>query len=233
MANSITAFLPCRKGSERIKQKNTRDFGGIKGGLTAIKIGQLIKTKNIDSIIVSTDDDDVKNIAQNFQKNSPKPVKIIDRPTHLGLSTTRTDELIAYVPEIISEGIVLWTHVTSPFIFADTYDDVIETFFKSLKDGHDSLMTVSKLQTFIWHRGEPLNYNRDIEKWPRTQTLPHWHEVNSGIFLAPIEVYKKTKDRIGARPFLYEIDHMTGFDIDWEDDFYVAEMRWSKLQEHV
>ena len=34
-------FLPCRKGSERVPQKNTRTFAGVVGGLLWIKLNEL------------------------------------------------------------------------------------------------------------------------------------------------------------------------------------------------
>ena len=48
------------------------------------------------------------------------------------------------------EGHILWTHVTSPFIGPDVYDRIIETYFENI-DHNDSLMTVTKLQKFIWN----------------------------------------------------------------------------------
>ena len=39
-------------------------------------------------------------------------------------------------------------------------------------------------QKFIWKESEPINYNRNLEKWPKTQTIEPLWEVNSGIFLA-------------------------------------------------
>ena len=44
-----------RKGSQRVKNKNIRDFSGIEGGLTYIKLSQLLEVKEINTIIVSTD----------------------------------------------------------------------------------------------------------------------------------------------------------------------------------
>ena len=87
-------------------------------------------------------------------------------------------------------------------------------------------MSVSRLQTFIWDESGAVNYNRSREKWPRTQTLPVWYEVNSAIFLAPIAIYKNRKDRIGDNPILYELKHMASVDIDWEEDFVLAEKLW-------
>ena len=52
----MTIFLPCRLGSERIPQKNTKTFAGVKGGLLKVKLSTLLKVPAIDSIVVSTND---------------------------------------------------------------------------------------------------------------------------------------------------------------------------------
>ena len=43
MSEKIAFFLPTRKGSERVKSKNTRPFAGIEGGLVENKIKQLLE----------------------------------------------------------------------------------------------------------------------------------------------------------------------------------------------
>ena len=48
MTTKVAFFLPTRKGSERVKNKNTRTFAGIEGGLMANKIRQLLDTRLID-----------------------------------------------------------------------------------------------------------------------------------------------------------------------------------------
>ena len=101
---NVKAFLPMRKGSERVISKNTRDFAGVKGGLAFIKLSQLINVPEITTIIVSTDDEKVKEIAKSFVSSK---IVIDDRPVQLATSSTSTDDLIEYVPSLISEGPVL------------------------------------------------------------------------------------------------------------------------------
>jgi CMP-N-acetylneuraminic acid synthetase len=113
--------------------------------------------------------------------------------------------------------------VTSPFITEKHYDQVIQTYFDQLEKGYDSLMTTTAIHSFLWQDEQPVNYDRSIEKWPRTQNLKAVHEVNSGAFLAPCTVYRDLKDRIGRRPYLYEMDKLTSYDIDWPEDFAIAE----------
>ena len=57
----IKAFLPCRSGSQRIKNKNTRKFSKFKFGLFQLKVEQLIKVKELSEIIISTDDTKIIN----------------------------------------------------------------------------------------------------------------------------------------------------------------------------
>ncbi|WP_028981494.1 cytidylyltransferase domain-containing protein [Sporocytophaga myxococcoides] len=221
--NKVTVFLPCRAGSQRVVKKNIKDFANIKGGLTRIKIEQLLNMKSLETLIVSTDDEEVKEIARSFKDSK---VLIDDRPAHLASSSTSTDELINYVPQIINEGIVLWTHVTSPFIDAEDYDLFLSKYFEGLENGYDSLMTVNKIHKFLWNESGSVNYDRTLEKWPRTQTLPPLFEINSGAFIADIDIYLNMKDRIGKNPLMLEIDELKAFDIDWELNFKTAEFYW-------
>ncbi|MCX2831891.1 acylneuraminate cytidylyltransferase family protein [Microbulbifer thermotolerans] len=221
----ITAFLPCRKGSQRIPNKNIKKFADVEGGLLEIKIKQLLAAKCVDRIVVSSNDERVLD----FCNTRFGAYLILDeRPDHLGRSETSTDELINYVPSIISEGVVLWTHVTSPFIEAADYDNIINQYIDAVKQGYDSLMTVKKIMGFLWRNGRPLTYSRDQEKWPRTQTIEPVFEVDSGAFVADIAVYRDFGDRIGERPYLLEQNHVKTLDIDWPDDFELAELLWKR-----
>lgn len=224
----ITAFLPCRAGSERVPHKNTRTFAGIEGGLVRLKLQQLIDSPSINSIVLSTNDSEIFKIAESF--NSQKIV-LDKRPEHLATSSTSTDDLVKYVPTIIKEGHVLWTHVTSPFLTEETYETAISKYKEELEAGsYDSLMSVSPLKTFIWNKQGAVNYDRQKEKWPRTQTIEPLYEINSGIFINSVKLYNQLNDRIGNKPYLFENDGISSFDIDWEDDFFIAEAIFSKLK---
>ena len=224
----ISVFLPCRAGSERVPHKNTRTFAGIEGGLLKIKLQQLIACNAIDTIVLSTNDEEVIQLAETLSSDK---IKIDRRPEHLATSSTSTDDLVKYVPTIISEGAVLWTHVTSPFIDGKIYEEAINVYKDALSKGeNDSLMSVTALRTFIWNKEGAVNYDRNKEKWPRTQTIDPLYEINSGIFLADIDIYKNLQDRIGQKPFLFENNDIDSFDIDWEEDFFIAEAIYNKLR---
>lgn len=214
-------FLPCRKGSQRVPNKNTRTFAGIAGGLLRIKLEQLLTCTKIDKIYLSSDDDVVLNIGRLMQDSR---IIIDKRPDYLCQSSTSTDDVVRYVPDLIKEdATIIWTHVTSPFLKAETYDDMLQMYYEHLSE-YDSLMSVNELRTFIWNKDGAINYDRIVEKWPRTQTLETWYEINSGVFIADRSIYKQLQDRVGKHPFLYPTSKIESFDIDWQEDFDLAEM---------
>jgi CMP-N-acetylneuraminic acid synthetase len=216
----MTCFLPCRKGSERIPKKNIRPFGGYTHGLIEIKLMQLSKVKFINEIVLSTNDDELINFAKSL---GLKKLYIHQRDEKLASSQTSTDELINHVADLIHEGHILWTHVTSPFLTAHAYEKIIQKYLEGLEQGYDSLMTTSLIRSFVWNSTGPLNYDKTVEKWPRTQTLEPLHEINSAIFLGHIDIYKFLNDRVGVKPIFYPLNKIEGFDIDWSEDFLMAE----------
>ena len=217
---SVNVFLPCRRGSQRVPHKNTKPIGRFANGLLELKLLQLSSTRGIDRIFVSSDDEKVLGFAQSL-----KNAKIIThkRDENLCASSTSTDSLIAYARELIGKGEILWTHVTSPFFGSKQYSEAIERYRACLEQGYDSLMSVNALYGFLWDSSKPLNYDRATLKWPQTQNLTPIFEVNSACFLANAQVYRTQEDRIGQKPYLYITDKITGFDVDWQEDFVLAQ----------
>lgn len=220
MKNKVTCFLPCRAGSQRVLRKNIKPFAGFEYGLIQVKLQQLLASEIIDEVVLTTNDDDIIAYAKSIVT---KKLRIHKRVDSLSSSSTSTDQLVAHALELIPEGHILWTHVTSPFVTQKHYDQVVRVYRDQLENGYDSLMTTTAIHSFLWQNEQPMNYDRAIEKWPRTQTLEPIHEVNSAVFITSTEVYKNFDDRIGRRPYLYELDKLTSYDIDWPEDFSVAE----------
>lgn len=223
----VSVFLPTRKGSERVLIKNTRDFAGVKGGLLKLKLLQLIECCQVGEIVLSTNDEASVEVALSLKSEK---IKICQRPDYLALSSTSLVDLVKYVPGICEYENILWTHVTSPFVQAVDYTNIIKEYFIQLSNGFDSLMTVKPLRNFLWD-----NITHDIinrtneEKWPRTQDLKVYFEIDSAVFLSSKRSYKKHADRIGLKPFLYEMEGIKSFDVDWEEDFKIAEVLYKGL----
>jgi CMP-N-acetylneuraminic acid synthetase len=223
MTPSVVAFVPCRAGSERVPAKNTRRFAGEAHGLTGIKLRQLQACRSVARIVLSTNDALVIDIAR-YYAQGPKPIDVVVRPEHLCLSSTSTDQLISYVPNIIPEGTVLWTHVTSPLVGPAEYELMIDAYHRGVAGGtHDSLMSVTELKSFVWTASGPVNYDRGREKWPRTQMLEPLFLVNSAAFIMDAGLMRRLDDRIGEMPLLFALGEMISYEIDWEEQFLIAE----------
>lgn len=223
----IAFFLPTRKGSERVKNKNTRPFAGIDGGLVENKLQQLLATKFIDEIIFSSNDETCMEVASKYSNDSR--LRIILRPEELCLSNTNLQDLICYVPTITNADHILWGHVTTPLAGAEQYDAGIKLYLEKLHEGYDSLVGVTELRNFLLNKEGKLINNTTPIPWPRTQDLEPLYEINHTMFLAKREVYVEQKNRIGEKPLLYVMDELHSFDIDWPDDFVIAEMMYKNL----
>ena len=65
MINDLTAVIPVRKGSQRVKNKNFRKF--FKKNLLIYKIEKLKKIKRIKKIIINTDSEKAIKIAKKYK----------------------------------------------------------------------------------------------------------------------------------------------------------------------
>lgn len=227
MNQKVVAFLPCRRGSTRVPNKNTRPFGVDGLSLLEIKLEQLGACPSIHEIILSTNDQAVRELGEQVASRKALPLRIDDRPDHLGANDTTTDSLIEYVPSVIPDGHILWTHVTSPFVDEKEYSTIIASYFAALESGFDSLMTGTRLQTFLFSEEGPVNYDRTVLKWPRTQTLPVYWEINSAAFIVERNLGKELVDRIGQRPRILELSPEKAFDIDTWDQFELGTKLWA------
>ncbi len=215
-------FLPARKGSQRVKNKNTRPFAGIEGGLLANKLQQLIATERIDEIVLSTNDEECLRIGESYAAQCHK-LRVVRRPDSLCLDTTDLQDLIRYVPTVTAAEHILWGHVTTPLAGAAEYDDAVEDYFASLEAGFDSLVGVTELRNFLLDADGRLVNNTTPLPWPRTQDLAPLYEINHTVFLAPRAVYTEQQNRLGRHPKLHVMDKISSMDIDWEEDFTIAE----------
>jgi len=110
MKNTVSCFLPCRKGSERVPRKNIKPFSNFKNGLLEVKLNQLCQAKSIDHIYLSTNDNEIIEYAESL---SDSKIIIHERSEELSSSLTSTDSLVGHAFDLIPSGHIIWTHVTS------------------------------------------------------------------------------------------------------------------------
>lgn len=221
---NIIGFVPCRAGSERVKNKNMRPFAGFGDGLLELKLRQLTKVPELSRIVVSTNDPAVLEYSEWFRQKVDGRVDPRPRPDKYGVSSTSMGEFIRdYIAHLEQRGVMFWTHVTHPLITSGTYREVVRAYFQKVAEGHDSLITATKIQKFLWRNGKPFNYDNAVEKWPRSQDIEPVYEINHGVYMIPFAVMRETSDRIGNRPYFHALPEHDAMDIDWQDQFDLLE----------
>jgi CMP-N-acetylneuraminic acid synthetase len=210
----ITAVIPVRQGSERIKNKNFKPFGGK--SLLEHKIN-IVKNLPVDDIIVNTDSEYAINIAKKEGVNYHK------RDKYFASSQCTNSEFHTHIAEVTNSEYTLIAHVTSPLIKLETYIEAID-IFNNIND--DSLISVNCVQDYLWYKGKPLNYsiNNDLH----SQELPKYYKPTYGIVLFKNSEVIKSKNFICGNPYFYQISNVESIDIDNDLDFEFAEFLYNK-----
>ncbi|MDR2406994.1 MAG: hypothetical protein LBE13_02615 [Bacteroidales bacterium] len=98
---------------------------------------------------------------------------------------------------------------------------MVNSLNQILEHGYDSAFSVEKIQTFTWYKGQPLNYN--LKLIPRTQDMCPVFIETSEFYMFKHDVWSVKKQRIGDKPYMQIVDKIEGIDIDYPDDFEMAQ----------
>lgn len=96
-----------------------------------------------------------------------------------------------------------------------------------MKEEFDSVVSVEKMQEFIWQNNKPLNY--DIVHIPRTQDLPPFFVETTGLYIFKRDIIQSLKTRVGEKPLLLEISKIESIDINYPEDFEIADAVYTKM----
>lgn len=212
--DKFIALVPMKAHSERVRNKNIRELGGVP--LFYHILRTLEKCARISEICVDTDSDFIKeSLRRDFSG-----VRIIDRPERLRGGTIPMNSIIEYDLSQVEGDHFLQTHATNPFLKSGTIDRAIE-FFTSHKQ-YDSLFSVTKmLKRYYRAGGKPVNHDPGVLL--NTQDLEPLYEENACIFLFSRNSFMASRNRIGRKPYMFEMDKREAVDIDEESDFEIAE----------
>jgi len=219
----VVALLPMKGNSERVVNKNLRDFCGRP--LYHAVCNVLLASNFVTEIVVNTDS---LNIAEDIRRYFPS-ISIIQRPEGICGDYVPMNEIIAYDLSQVDGDVYLQTHSTNPLISVETLDKAIDRFIK-FHHHFDSLFSVTKLKTRLyWEDAKPINHNP--KELLRTQDLPLIYEENSCFYIFSKTSFKSSGNRrIGLRPVLFEIDKLEAVDIDEPQDFVIAEQLYRHLR---
>lgn len=212
---SFAALLPMKGHSERVKNKNIRNFAGKP--LFTYVLDTLRKCKYVTDVYVDTDSKEIVQLIGRYYED----VQIIERPERLCGDMVSMNDIIKYDIAQIGAKYYLQTHATNPLLKSDTLDAACVMFIEGM-DRYDSAFSVNKLQTRLYNAdGSVVNHNPDILQ--RTQDLSPLYEENSNFYIFSTESFQRRNARIGEKPMMMEMSKLESVDIDEEQDFILAE----------
>ncbi len=222
------AIIPARGGSKRIPRKNIKDFLGKP--IIAYSIEVAIKTELFDEIMVSTDDEEIAEIAIKYgakvpffrsKKNSDDysstmdVIKEVLREYNLKLSINFDNACCIYP--------------TAPLIKAE---HLKSGFDKLISEGFTSVFTAVEFSYPIW-RGLSLNEEGITNMiWPqylnaRSQDLPKaYHDAGQWYWFKPKNL---TESFFIGKPSIFKLNEIEVQDIDNLSDWEIAELKYKLL----
>jgi CMP-N-acetylneuraminic acid synthetase len=215
-------FVPARKGSSRVKLKNTRELGGKP--LITWTLEQ-IERIGLYHAIVSSDDPEVLALAAR-EGFHPSP-----RPEELASSwATMSDVLTYHLPQFKEHAAVCVLYPTSPL---RTDDQILQAIklWQTLGSTSKPVMSV----TPVCHRPYGLmkvangflKCNSSLaEKFYQSQQMPLEYRANGAIFILPtrlIEQKKLNTQLFNETTLPFIMDQTSSLEIDTEEELAIVE----------
>jgi CMP-N,N'-diacetyllegionaminic acid synthase len=216
--NKFLAIIPARGGSKGIPHKNIYDINGRP--LIFYTINEALKSKYLDGVIVSTDNDEIANVSKFYGAEVP-----FMRPAELATDTAKTISVIIHaVTELQKIGrifdFVVILQPTQPLRKSDHIDEAIEHI---INDNHDNLISVSEVRDHpllirsIRNEGflkKLLNENSTV----RRQDFEGYYRVNGAIYINKINKLLNEELSLNDNKWPYIMDQKYDLDIDCIED---------------
>ena len=216
----IIAIIPARGGSKRLPKKNILNLAGKP--LIAYTIEASLKSKYITKTIVTSDDDEILNIAKNYGSDT------IKRPDHLASDTATSFDAIEHT--ILSQNenfdYIILLQPTSPLRTTKHIDEAIELLIEKNADAVISTCEVDHPVQWNMKIDDTLDISKSIQSinTNRSQDQTKHYRLNGAIYIA------KTKELLEEKTFFltkniysYIMPKIESIDIDDEYDFRTAE----------
>jgi len=227
---TFLAIIPARGGSKRLPKKNILNLTGKP--LISWSIEAALKSKYIDKIIVSSDDDEILQIANKYND-----VETIVRPKELATDTATTiDVLIHTIKQQQKYDYVVLLQPTSPLRNEKHINEAIELLEKK---NADAVISVCEIEhSPLWSNTLPndlnmQNFLKDDLKNTRSQDLEIYYRLNGAIYICKIEkLLKENTLFLKENTFAYIMDQENSIDIDKKIDFKLAEILLKETQNY-
>jgi len=217
----ITALIPFWSGYKPLKSSLSSKPLVKVGGKSLINrsIEVLNSIELVESTIVFTSNTEISNHIDDSAK-----YQILHRDARLNTDKTSTEDIINEFLMSSDTDIVILIQPKSPFVRAETIQDCIE---KVSVGGFDSAFVATQLFHSIkrqaWYQGKPLNYLIDTDSIILHELEPVLVESCS-IYIFTRELFEKNHKFISENPYIKEVGHFEGFEVNNKDDLIMAEL---------
>ena len=224
------AIITARGGSKRIPHKNIKEFCGkpiIEYSIEAAKQAGIF-----DTVMVSTDDNKIAEIA----KNAGAEVPFMRSEETSNDYATTADGLMEVLEKYKERGIryenACCIYPTAPFVTGYKLRQAMEMLVKEKKD---SVMPVVPF-SFPPLRGMVINDGKLEYKWQeyamkRSQDLEEIYHDCGQFYVFRVETFEKEKKLVTDNTAGMIISELEVQDIDNETDWQLAEMKYRLLKE--
>lgn len=224
------AIITARGGSKRIPHKNRKEFCGkpiIEYSIEAAKQAGIF-----DTVMVSTDDNKIAEIA----KNAGAEVPFMRSEETSNDYATTADVLMEVLEKYKERGIryenACCIYPTAPFVTGYKLRQAMEML---VKEKNDSVMPVVPF-SFPPLRGMVINDGKLEYKWQeyamkRSQDLEEIYHDCGQFYVFRVETFEKEKKLVTDNTAGMIISELEVQDIDNETDWQLAEMKYRLLKE--
>jgi CMP-N,N'-diacetyllegionaminic acid synthase len=214
--SATVAIIPARGGSKGIPRKNLVDICGKP--LIAWSILQARNARHIDSVWVTSDDEEILAVAESY---GARP---ICRPAEISGDQASSESAWLHGLEVIeAQGVdidlVVAMQATSPIRESSDLDRGLQTLREK---GYDSLLSVAEVEDFFtWRIGddggaESVNY--DYRNRKRRQQIEKRYLENGSFYIFRPQQLLSNKNRLGGRIGLFVMGRHKMFQIDNPED---------------
>ena len=232
MGKSI-AVITARGGSKRIPKKNIKEFCGKP--IIAYSIEAALKSEQFDEVMVSTDSDEIADIAKRYGASVP----FMRSETTSGDYATTEDVLIEVINEYKKRGsefdFVCCLYPTAPFISAGKVKKAMELM---VSNGPAQIIPVVRF-SYPPQRGFVIDDEGFVKfKYPqyittRSQDLePLYHDVGQ-FYVYDVKKLIMNNGIIEDGMLPMELSELEVQDIDNETDWKLAELKYKFMQENM
>lgn len=217
MKKKVVAFVPAKGNSSRIESKNLKLLDGKPLFLHSIE--KLMKCDFIDEVYLDTESDEVIDLALASGCN------IMKRDASLACNKTDGHKLFLNEVNFVEADIYIQLLGTSPFIKPQTIKKAVDYV---LNGEYDSAVLVSSQKQYEWDNNGP---KYDMNNIPNSVDLPDTIIETMGLYVVSREAAIKTGRRIGEKPIQILADALEAVDVNWPDEFELANFIASGMRE--